>query len=263
MSHLFDNCQGSFCVKNTYMRLFLLLCFALFLPTAFAEQITIAVASNFTAPMKEIINAYEQQHPHRIRAAFGSSGKFYAQIKHGAPYALFFSADQAKVSRLEGDGFVVPQTRFTYAKGTLVLWSSHQDFIHNSADVLAEEQFNKLALANPKLAPYGLAAEQVLDNLQLTSLTRSRWVQGENISQTYQFVRTANADLGFVALSQVMTNGKVQQGSHWLVPRHLYQPIKQDAALLTRAKTSKAAQSFLTFIQSQTALRIISAYGYQ
>lgn len=236
-----------------------LLCAAMSVSSAYAEKINIAAASNFTAPMKAIIKQFEKTSHHQIKVSFGSSGKIYAQIKHGAPYALFFSADKKKPLALEKEGLVSDGSRFTYAIGALALWSSTLQDI-NSPARLKEESFNKLAIANPKLAPYGFAAMEVLDHLDLSQSSRAKWIQGENIAQTYQFVGTGNADLGFVALSQVLSNQG--QGSYWIVPHDLYNPIQQDAVLLKKYQANKAAQAFWQYMQSAEAQNIIQSFGY-
>jgi len=228
-----------------------------------AEQITIAVASNFSSAMSEIINEFEKQTPHKIRIVYGSSGKIYAQISNGAPFQLFLSADRAKAIALEKSKLIVPNSRFTYAIGTLALWSPSLNVAELKSQILKQGQFNKLALANPKLAPYGTAALEALNALELADQTRDKWVRGENIAQTFQFVSTANADIGFVALSQIMSNHKINKGSAWIVPEKLYSPIRQDAVLLLAGKNSSAALALLQFIQSDTAKSIISSYGYK
>jgi len=240
-----------------------LLLLGLWTTIAQAEEITIAVASNFTATMKDIVDAFQQTTTHRVNIAFGSSGKFYAQIKQGAPFDAFFSADQAKPQLLESEQLGVAGSRFTYAVGALALWSAKPTLLDNQAAPLKNGAFNKLALANPQLAPYGIAAIEVLERLALRTATQPQWVQGENIAQTYQFVSTGNADIGFVALSQIMRQGHIQQGSAWIVPTAFYNPIKQDVILLQRAKHSEAAQALLHFIRSKQARDIIESYGYQ
>lgn len=230
---------------------------------AMGEQITIAVASNFTNAMRDIVVLFEKETGNKVKVAYGSSGKFFAQIQHHAPFQVFFSADEAKPTALEKAGLAVPGTRFTYAEGTLVLWSSRDDLLDEQANALKEGKFNKLALANPKLAPYGAAAVEVLDKLNLTEVTRSKWVRGENISQTYQFVATGNADLGFVALSQLMKDGEIAKGSYWKIPSDFHQPIRQDAVLLTAGQDSEAARAFLDFVKTDKARAVIRAYGYQ
>jgi molybdate transport system substrate-binding protein len=237
--------------------------------TAQGERIDVAVASNFMAPIKELSREFERDSGHNVRLSFGSSGKFYAQIRHGAPFLVFFSADQAKPQALESAGLTVPGSRFTYAIGTLVLWSAKPGFLTNGQERLASGEFNRLALANPRLAPYGVAAIEVLESLKLTAATRPKWVQGENISQTYQFVSTGNADIGFVALSQLQgdssfrdSNGLKASGSSWKVPQTLHRPIRQDAVLLKRGEYSPAARALLEFIRSEKAGAIIVRQGY-
>lgn len=223
-----------------------------------AENVHIAVASNFTHTMKELITAFEQQSPHTIKASYGSSGKIYAQIKHGAPFDIFFSADESKPALLFDEG-LTHNKPFTYAFGALALWSNNQQFKgQDLKQKLQSGEFNKLALANPKLAPYGLAAMDVLDNLNLREATKNKWVKGENIAQIYQFVASANADLGFIALSQV-----IHQQSHsdtWVVPPHLYTPIRQDAVLL---KDKAAPTEFIQFLNLPSSQHIIQSYGYK
>lgn len=231
--------------------------------SAHADDIYLAVATNFTAAMKEIVTKFEQSHEHKVITSFGSSGKIYAQIKHGAPFQLFLSADQTKPEILEQEGFTVSGSRFTYAIGALALWSIKPNFVGNDFSRLQTNSFNKLALANPKLAPYGVAALEVLDALKLKQFTEAKWVQGENIAQTYQFVATGNADLGFVALSQIMDKGHIQAGSSFIIPRQLYSPIRQDAVLLKRAKTSAGAKALHDYLKSAEAKNIIHAFGYQ
>ncbi|MCW8193740.1 molybdate ABC transporter substrate-binding protein [Proteobacteria bacterium 005FR1] len=229
---------------------------------AHAEQIHAAVAANFMAPMKELVAQFEKDSGHKVSLSFGSSGKIFAQIQHGAPFQVFFSADQAKAKALEDAGLVVPGSRFTYAIGALALWSAQPDFVGKSYARLKDGDFNKLALANPKLAPYGAAAVNVLEALQLKQGTRSKWVQGENIAQTYQFVATGNADLGFVALSQIMDKGKIREGSAWIVPSEFHSPIRQDAVLLKSAENSAGAKALLDYLRGDEAHSIIHAYGY-
>lgn len=227
-----------------------------------AEEINVAVASNFTAPMKNIVSVFEKESGHKVKLSFGASGKFYAQIKYGAPFQIFFSADQVKPQQLEYDELIVPGSRFTYAIGTIALWSAQPNFINNGPSKLNSDEVKKIALANPKLAPYGAAAIEVLTHLDLLSSTKSKWVKGENIAQTYQFVSTHNAQIGFVSLSQILQKGKLRKGSSWIIPNHLYSPIKQDAVLLKKGDNSEAAHSLLTFMRSEKAIRIMESYGY-
>lgn len=241
----------------------LLLTLAMMLTVAVrADELTIAVASNFAAPMQEIARQFESHSGHKLKLAFGSSGKFFAQIRHGAPYHAFFSADQAKPAKLVGLKLGDADSRFTYAEGKLALWSRKPGFVDAEGEVLKRGEYNKLALANPKLAPYGAAAVEVLQHLQLEKQTRARWVQGENISQTYQFVASGNADLGMVALSQILENGEVTEGSAWIVPAQFYNPIQQDAVILKRGANAPALREFWSYIQSAEAREIIRTYGY-
>ena len=227
-----------------------------------AAEITIAVASNFTAPMQAIVSEFEDDTEHRVQLAFGSSGKFFAQIKHEAPFDAFFSADQTKPAQLVADGFAEDGSRFTYAEGKLVLWSRNPQLIDADGAALKSGQFDRLAIANPRLAPYGAAALEVMQNLNLAHRTRSRWVMGENISQTYQFVASGNAELGLVALSQVMRSGSFASGSAWIVPESLYNPIRQDAVVLRQGTGNPALTAFLTFVKGPRAQAIIESYGY-
>ena len=244
-------------------RMLLVLFLVVGCPWTLAEEIKVAVASNFTAPMKEIAAAFERSSGHRVTLSFGSSGKIFAQIKHGAPFQVFFSADRAKPEALEKERLVVPETRFTYAVGALALWSTKPGLVDDAATRLKSEDFKKLALANPKLAPYGAAAVEVLENLNLKEVTEAKWVYGENISQTYQFVGTGNAELGYVALSQTMDNGRITTGFAWIVPGELHHPIRQDAVLLKRGAHSDAARALLRFVRGEKGREIIESYGYQ
>lgn len=229
-----------------------------------SEEIRIAVASNFTNAMRAIAQEFEQSSKHKLKISYGSSGKFVAQIQHGAPFDVFFSADQDKVHALRQRGLIVSGSQFTYALGSLVLWSSKEGFINeaNYQQRLRSGSFSKLAIANPKLAPYGLAAVQTLDQLSLKETTQSKWIQGENIAQTYQFVSSGNADLGFVALSQLAQPGQTAKGSMWKVPNELHMPIRQDAVLLKHGKDNIAAKALLEFLQSDQGRAMIQSYGY-
>lgn len=241
----------------------MLLSFLTLNSSTYAEEIHAAVASNFTAPMKDIVKQYEEESGNKVILSFGSSGKFFAQIQNGAPFQIFLSADESKPDALEKAGLIVTGTRFTYAIGALALWSVKPDFIDNNDARLKSGDFNKLALANPKLAPYGVAATEVLEGLGLTESTKSKWVMGENISQTYQFASTGNTDLGFVALSQIMSEGRITKGSSWIIPTDQYSPIRQDAVLLKSAKNSTAAKELLNYLRSDKARSIIHSYGYK
>ena len=227
-----------------------------------AKPVQVAVAANFSKTMQSLVTEFEKNYDYQVALSFGSSGKFYAQIKQGAPYELFFSADQAKPEVLQQEGLVVAGSRFTYAIGRLVVWTVRPDFANKIEIKLKDGAFNKLAIANPKLAPYGAATLQVLSHLGLIDDTQARWVRGENIAQTYQFVHSGNADLGFVALSQLLGRKNMIEGFYWLVPDNMHQPIKQDVVLLKRAAQSQGAITFLDFIHTEKAQTIIAEYGY-
>ena len=227
-----------------------------------AGEVSVAVASNFTAPMKAIVQAFERDTGHRAILSFGATGQFYAQIKNGAPFAVLLAADDETPARLEREGVAVPGNRFTYATGKIVLWSKKADLVDTNGEILKTGKFDKLALANPKLAPYGAAAMQVLEKLNLTKQLGPKLVEASNIGQTFQFVSSGNAALGFVALSQVFENGKLKEGSGWVVPSNLYSPIKQDAVLLTSGKANVAAQALLQYLRSDKAKAIIVSFGY-
>lgn len=228
-----------------------------------AAEVSVAVAANFTGPMKQIAADFEKATGHKVLLSFGASGKFYAQIKNGAPFQLMLSADDEKPIQLEKDGLVVPGSRFTYAVGTLVLWSAKPGLVDPKGEILATGNFNKLAVANPLLAPYGVAAMEVLAKRGLTDAVKSKIVQGENIAQTYQFAGTGNADLGFVALSQVMKDGKITSGSAWIVPSNLHTPIRQDAVLLIKGKGNPAAEGLAQFLKTDKVKAFIRTYGYE
>lgn len=238
------------------------LCASIATGLALADESVVAVAANFSGAMTEIVAAFEKQTGHTVKLSFGSSGKFYAQIVNGAPFQAFFSADQAKPEALERNGEIVPGSRFTYAVGALVLWSAREDLVDPEGKVLGTGRFGKLALANPRLAPYGEAAAEVLRRLGLEQATRGRWVEGENIAQAYLFVRSGGADLGFVALSQVLDEGEIRRGSAWRVPAELHEPIRQDAVLLRSGTQSEAARALLEFVKGPVAREIILARGY-
>lgn len=232
------------------------------LHAARADTVPVAVAANFTAPMQKIAAAFEADTGHRVELSFGATGKFYAQISHGAPFQVLLAADDTTPARLEREGRAVAHTRFTYAIGTLVLWSAQPGYVDAQGAVLKTGDFKHLALANPKLAPYGLAATQVLDKLGLTAQLQPRFVQGENIAQTFQFVATGNAPLGFVALSQVMEDGRIRTGSAWQVPASLHDPIRQDAVLLLPGKDAPAARALMNYLRSDKSRAVVQAYGY-
>jgi len=235
----------------------------LFGSSVFAGEVTVAVASNFLNPFKQLVPVFQKQSGHTVRTVSGSTGKLYAQIMHGAPFDVFLAADGERPRLLEKNGHAVPATRFTYARGKIVLWSADPQLIDAGGKIILQRRnFKHLALANPKTAPYGKAAYTTLKNLNLWQSLSPALVQGENIGQTFQFVATGNAELGFVALSQVMDPRLKIKGSRWIVPEHLYEAIDQDAVLLVRGQSQPAARALLQFLKSDPARQLIQSYGY-
>lgn len=235
---------------------------ALFTGAAHAETISVAVASNFTAPMQKIAAQFEKDTGHKAELSFGATGKFYAQISNGAPFGILLAADDKTPAKIAQEGKGDAASRFTYSIGKLVLWSKQDGYVDANGEVLKTGKFQHVAIANPKLAPYGLAAEQTLTKLNLLDAIKPKFVQGENMGQTYQFAATGNAELGFVALSQVMEDGKIKAGSAWVVPAQMHEPIRQDAIVLNNAKDNVAAKALMDYLKGDKARAIISAYGY-
>jgi len=231
--------------------------------TAHADEVSVAVAANFTAPMQKIASEFEKDTGHKTTLSFGATGKFYAQITNGAPFEVFLSADDETPVKLENETLAVKESRFTYAIGKLVLWSPKTDYVDGQGGILATGGFAHLAIANPKTAPYGAAAVEVLNHLGVFEKLQSKMVRGENIAQTHQFVSTGNAELGFVALSQVVKDGKLTGGSAWIVPQQLYSPIRQDAVILSKGQNNPAAKALMVYLKGEKAKAIIRAFGYQ
>ncbi|WP_143872449.1 molybdate ABC transporter substrate-binding protein [Catenovulum sediminis] len=234
-----------------------------------AQQLNIAVASNFINVMQELERAFilsKKLNPQSVRVSYASSGKLYAQIKQGAPFDVFLSADSDKPQRLIADNLTAGTQPYPYAVGRLVLWRSNNNRQILQTPVtqrtLLNGEYNKLAMANPKLAPYGLAALQVLEKLKLERKTKADWVMGENVSQAYQFVATGNAELGFVALSQVKASKQAEE-AYWLVPASMHEQIAQHAVTLKKANNNPLAQAFMLFLSSQTSKTIIESHGYE
>jgi molybdate transport system substrate-binding protein len=228
---------------------------------AFAEPVLVAVAANFIPPFREIAQEFEKSSGHQLQVSGGSSGNFYTQIKNGAPFDVFFSADMERPKKLEDEGLGVKDSRFTYAIGRIVLWSPNADLIKGE-ETLRLKQYKKLAMANPKTAPYGVAAMQALQKLELWDSLQPQIVMGESIGQTMGFIESGNAQLGFVALSQIMDPKIKGQGSRWDVPTNLHEPINQDVILLTKGKNNLAAKALLEFLRGKRAKEIIERYGY-
>ena len=242
----------------------IVVCQFFFLNEAIADEIKIAVASNFYPTMKELVTHFESITPNsdttnNIVLISGSSGKHYAQILNGAPFDLFFSADKLRPNMLEKEEVFNNQSRFTYALGKLALWSPFNEYVDSDGQVLYNDDFRFLAIANPKIAPYGIASKETLISMNLWQDMEEKLVRGENIAQTFQFAKSGNAKLGFVSYSQILSLNSSSEGSYWLVPQSMYQPIEQQAILL---KDSSLGKDFLSFIKSNEALDIIKRNGY-
>lgn len=229
---------------------------------ALADEVRVAVAANFIAPMQKIAPGFEYATGHRLTLSFGSTGKFYAQIRNGAPFDVFLSADDTTPAKLEAEGNALSGSRFTYAIGKLVLWSPKPDLVDKAGKVLAHGEFRHLALANPKLAPYGAASITAMQALGVYEKLKDKLVLGENLPQVHQFVASGNAELGFLALSQIFQNDRYLAGSFWILPENLYQPVKQDAIKLTLGKNKPAVDAFMNFLSGKDARKIIKSYGY-
>lgn len=230
--------------------------------TGWSATVLVAVAANFSKPMTEIAAEFEKATGHSAKLSFGSSGKFVSQLENGGPFEVFLSADEKGPQKLEESSLTVANSRFVYALGRLVLWSATPGYVDDQGKILTTGGFKHLALADPKLAPYGAAAVDVLKKMGLQEKLKPLFVQGENIGQTLQFVSTANAELGFVALSQVIENGKIAVGSGWIVPSDEHAPIRQGAVLMKKGAENPAAPALLDYLKSAPALAIIKKYGY-
>lgn len=244
-------------------KFFVLLALSLACSVLQAADANVAVAANFTGPMEKIAPEFEKATGHKLVVAYGTVGKFYAQVKNGAPFDVLISADDETPIRLEKDGLAISESRFTYAIGKLVLWSAKPGVVDDKGEVLKRGDFLHIAVANPKLAVYGAAAVEAMKKLGVYERLEPRFVLGENISQAYQFAATGNAELGFIALSQIYKDGQYAAGSHWMVPPSLYTQIRQDAVLLTRGKGNPAAEALLTYLKSDAAKKVIRAHGYE
>ena len=245
-------------ISRTVITLALLL----FGQASWSATVLVAVAANFSKPMTEIVSQFEKATGHSAQLSFGSSGKFVSQLENGGPFEVLLSADEKGPEKLEQAGLTVPNTRFVYALGKLVLWSSKPNFVDDKGKILMTSNFKHLALADPKVAPYGAAAIDVLKKMKLFEKLQPIFVQGENIAQTYQFISTANAELGFLALSQVIKNGKIVGGSSWIIPDNLHAPIRQGAVLMKKGAENPAARALIDYLKSIPALAIINKYGY-
>ncbi|MCL1960900.1 MAG: molybdate ABC transporter substrate-binding protein [Desulfovibrionaceae bacterium] len=247
----------------SFIRILIAFAAALALPWSVrAGEINVAVAANFAEPAKALAAIFEKTTGHTAKLSFGATGTFYAQIRNGAPFDVFLAADAERPALLEKEGSALPGSRFTYATGQLALWSAKPGLVDNQGKVLKSGGFNKLAIANPKNAPYGAAAMQAMERLGLQAALQPKLVTGESIGQAYSFIATGNAELGFVALSQVLEGGRLKSGSMWIVPERLHAPIVQDAVALKRAQGNPAAQAWLDLLRSPNTKELIRSYGY-
>ncbi len=238
-----------------------LLSLPLFTSSAGAEEVRIAVAANFTDATKIIAPLFEKATGHTTKISYGSTGKLFAQIEHGAPFEVFLAADTKRPIKAEQEGLAVPGSRFVYAKGKLVMWSVKPNLFQSGQDFLTSGTFKHVAIANPKTAPYGYGAKQVMEHLGIFESIESKLVKGDSIAQTFQFAATGNAEIGFVALAQIK-GWKGETGSLWEIPAEYYDPIEQAAVLLKKGETNPAAEAYLKFLKSDAAREVIEQFGY-
>ena len=234
-----------------------------FTTLARADVVQVAVAANFTAPARALAEVFARTTGHEAKLSFGATGAFYTQIKNGAPFDVLLAADNERPARLEKEGDTVPGSRFTYATGQLVLWSAKPGLVDDEGAVLKHGQFGKIAIANPKNAPYGAAAVEAMEKLGLAATLQPKLVTGESIGQTFNFIATGNAELGFVALAQVLEGDKLKSGSMWVVPAQYHAPIIQDAVILNRAASNPAAKAWMELLKTPQSKALIRSYGYE
>lgn len=262
-SRLLDSLFRSGTTKRSWYRLLFILPASLaWYAQAWAAEVSVAVAANFTAPMLKIAQSFAQDTGHQAILSFGATGAFYAQIKNGAPFQVLLAADDEIPAKIERERLGVAGSRFSYATGRLVLWSRQPALVDDQGSILGSGKFERLAVANPKLAPYGAAAIETMKKLGVLAAVQPKIVQGNNSAQTYQFITTGNAQLGFVALSQVFSDGRISQGSAWVVPENLHSSIRQGAVLLTAGKGNPAAVALLAYLKGEKARALIRSYGY-
>lgn len=241
-----------------------LVVFGLISSPVLAGEVNVAVAANFAAPMERLAPLFQKESGHTVKVSAGASGKLYAQIRNKAQFDVFLSADEEMPRQLVQDGLAVTGSRFAYATGRLVLWSSQSSLVDEKGSVLNKGNFKFLAIANPRFAPYGVAAKETLTKLTMWNSIQEKLMKGESVTQTRQLVVTEKADLAFIALSQLMRDGKVAEGgSWWLVPPEMHNPIHQNAVLLTGAKDQEAAKAFLIFLKSEKARAVMRGFGYE
>jgi molybdate transport system substrate-binding protein len=227
-----------------------------------AGEVQVAVAANMAPAMAKIGAAFTRETGHRAIVALGSTGKFYAQIRNGAPFEVLLAADADTPAKLEAEGLAVRDTRFTYAIGRLVLWSAGEGLVDAQGDILRKAPRSRLAIADPRVAPYGKAALETLQNLGVLENWQPHLVTGDSVGQAYQFTATGNATIGFVALSQVAEDGRIARGSGWIVPARLHAPIRQDAVLLKTGAANPAATALLAYLRGNAARAILRSAGY-
>ena len=248
---------------NAWVKWCSMLLFVIMTGQSAADEIRVAVAANFARPMQKIATMYEIRSGDHVVLIVGGTGKFYTQIEAGAPYDVLLAADSATPARLVAQGLASAESRFTYAKGKLVLWSADPKRVDAQGAVLRQSSWKHLALADPQLAPYGLAARQTLDHMGI-HLAASRLVMGEDIGQTWQFVASGNAELGFVAYSQILDKSGQVTGSYWRIPQRFYSPVRQDAVVLVASRGRPSVNRLMAFLRSNPqALQVISSYGYE
>jgi molybdate transport system substrate-binding protein len=233
----------------------------LFSIQVYADEVRIAVAANFIDATRGLVPMFERTTGHTTKISYGSTGKLYSQIEHGAPFELFLAADTQRPIKAEKEGLAVTGSRFIYAKGKLVLWSAQPNRFDSGETYLKTSNFKHIALANPKTAPYGQAAIQVLEHINQFDLLTPKLVMGDSIAQTFQFAATGNADAGFVALAQIK-GWKGEIGTLWEIPTDYYAPINQAAVLLKKGASNPAARAYLEFLKSDKAREVIKKYGY-
>jgi molybdate transport system substrate-binding protein len=249
-------------MKPSFCKIFILSMLGFAAGSALADEVQVAVAANFTAPMKQIAAEFEKDTGHKAQLIFGATGRFYAQIKSGAPYEVLLGADSETETKLINEGNAVPGSQFTYAIGKLVLWSAKPGVVDDKGAVLKSAHITHVAYCNPALAPYGAAAVEAMKSLGVFAPLQPKLVQGESIAQAYQFVVSGNAEIGFVALSQVYKDGNIPDGSAWVVPTNLYSQIRQDAVILEKGKGHTAAIELIKYLKSGKAKAVIRSYGY-
>jgi molybdate transport system substrate-binding protein len=249
-------------MKRSLCKILLLSTLGVAAGAALGDEVQVAVAANFTAPMQKIATEFEKDTGHKAQLIFGATGRFYAQIKSGAPYEVLLGADSETETKLVNEGSAVAGSQFTYAIGKLVLWSARPGIVDDKGAVLKSASISHVAYCNPALAPYGAAAVEAMKSLGVFVPLQPKLVEGESIAQAYQFVVSGNAEIGFVALSQVYKDGKIPEGSVWVVPANLYSQIRQDAVILDKGKGHAAAIDLIKYLKSDKAKAVIRSYGY-